>query len=409
MGNDFNIDLPFRPAQIYAAKDGEGNLITKRPNGKPAHWYIYFMYRNPQTHRFEMFKRAMGINRIHNVRQRMIKARLIQKVINSNLLSGDLNPFGRYQESRTVNECVEKYLTEHVSNLRPRTRSSIKSAMKLLREKFGKAHVPEITGSELKSHLVSLSTKRKWENKTYNGTLVYWKAFFNYFRKQDPPLIEKNPCDSIQYLKVYPTDFTRPPTQTEFERIVNCLYGQDKSLFLFAMFIYYMGYRVSETGFLKRSSFEFQTENPYIRLAAKDQKDNEETIQFISPHLLPFLYEMGIDKLPPEYFLFSTNILPGAKPIKKIKDRVEFRWKMIVKQQLGIHVNLYSMKHKQATELGENTTDKEISLFLRHSNEETTRHYMRNKRAQVPITFFQNQRPLPLKKDSDPVKVVKIK
>lgn len=397
MSKDFDPLCPYKLAKIYSAK---GNVL------KP--WYIYFFYRDPKTDKFRMFKKTFGINRIKDSRKRMIHARNVQEVVNTNLRAGN-SPFKESKISSTIAGASEKYMSEHVSNLRPRTKSSVKSAMKLLCAKFGKESMDEVTGSEVKSYLVSLSSSRKWQNKTYNGTLVYWKSFFNYYKKQDPPLLEKNPCDSIQYLKEYPTDFTRPPTQQEFETIINHLYKNEKQLFLFAMFIYYMGYRVTETGLLKRSSFEFKTENPYIRLAAKDQKDNEETIQFVSPHLLSFLYEMGIDSLPPDYFLFSHGMEPGKNPLSKIKDVVETRWRKVVKQELGIKVNLYSMKHKQATELGERTTDKEISLFLRHSSEEVTRGYMRNKRAQVPMSFFSNQRALPLKPVSEPVKVVKIK
>lgn len=349
------------------------------------------------------------MNRIRDSKKRMRAARTIRDTINKMLVEG-FNPFQRERGNQTINAASEKYQSEHISMKRPRTRSSVKSALKLLKDKFGKSNMDEVTGSEIKSYLVSLSQSRKWENKTYNGTLAYWKAFFTYFKNQDPPLLEKSPCDSIKYLKVYPTDRNRPPTEEEFSVIVNHLYEHEKELFLFTMIVYYQAYRVTETGLLQRWKFEFKTEHPFIRIAAKDQKDNEDSTQYVSPHLLPFLYEMEIDQLPGEYFLFSTNLKPGKQFVKKIKDRVEARWREVVKLQLGIPVNLYSMKHKQATELAESVSTKDISSFLRHSNEETTRQYIKKYKAVVPYSFFSHQRPLPLKpRESPPTKIVKIK
>ncbi len=177
------------------------------------------------------------------------------------------------------------------------------------------------------------------------------------------------------------------------------IHNDDEALFLYAMIIYYEGFRVTETGMLQRKHIEFNTENPFFRIAAKDQKDNEDVIHYVSPHLLPYFYDAGWDKLPAEAYLFSTKLLPGLKRLKKIKDAAEERWKDIVKEQLAIKVNLYSMKHKQASELSVDVSDKDISRFLRHSSEEVTRAYMRTRRPIVKLEFFKNQRPLPLTKN----------
>ena len=131
---------------------------------------------------------------------------------------------------------------------------------------------------------------------------------------------------------------------------------------------------------------------------AKDQKDNEDTYQYISPHLLTFFYEFGIDKLPLNFFLFSSKLLPAGSPYEKVKELVEGRWRKEVKGKLGINVNLYSLKHKQATELAANVHSiKDLSNFLRHSSEDVTKNYIRKYKPTVDYSFFENQKSLPLK------------
>lgn len=401
MSKDYYTDLPYKEAKIYFTKDATGKPST----GK---WYIYFFYKIPNSSpaTWQMFKKTQGINRIKNLKHRMVSAKTLCNATNQ-LLQQKFNPFDEVEaNSYTLKGGHERYLTEHVSKLKGTTYSTVKSALKYLTDYYTVIRNPdvllnEVTKAEIIAALNYSYKKHDWGNRQYNNVLARWRGFFNWIMNEDERLVQKNPTDKISFERVYATDIFRPPTKNEFERIVNHLYANDKPLFLYAMFIYYMGYRVKETGLLQRWTFEFDTENPFIRLAAKDQKDNEDSIQFISPHLLPFLLEMGIDKLPGDYYLFARQLLPSPMMQNKIKDTVDARWKGEVIDKLGIQVKLYSLKHKQATELGEKPiTDKEISMFLRHSSEETTRMYMKNKRAQVPIEFFNHQRPLPLKLDN---------
>lgn len=400
MSKDYDPLRPYKFAKIYSAK---GNVLKS--------WYCYYFYKKPGTDTFKMFKKTLGINRIKDGKKRMTAARSIQNVINDMLAKG-FSPFGKEKPTETIEACIEKYLSDHGSKLRPRTVTSMRSTLKLLKDKFGKLHLSEITGAQLKNYLTEVSRLRKWQNKTYNNTLTFWKAFFNYYRRQEA--IEKNPCDSIPFLKEYPTDFARPPTESEFEEIVNHLYCNDRPLFLYAMIVYYQGFRISEIGKLQRNSIEFTGEHPFFRLPAKNQKDNQDVVQYVSPHLLAYFYEAEFDKLPPEYFLFSSDLLPGKNEMKKIKDIVEQRWRKIVKADvdkkgLGIKVNLYSMKHKQATELGGKVSIEEISKFFRHSDTDTTKNYMRKYKPVVSYSFYENQRKLPLKKENTSAKIVKIK
>lgn len=395
MSKDYDPRRPFRFAEIYSARGD----VTKP-------WYVYYFFRVPNepVPKWHMFKKTAGINRIKNSRKRMIEARHLQNAINK-LLSEGFNPFGvkREDNSLALKNCIDKWLREHVKNLRDRTYTTNKSGLLHLQwyfEKTGDKNVliSEIGKEKIIAALSYWQGKKKWSNRSRNNNLSRWRTFFNWLISQN--LIDKNPCDKIKFEKVYPTDRNRPPTEREFSTIVNYLYRNDKPLFLFAMIIYYQGFRVTETGLLKRSQIEFSAENPFFRLAAKDQKDNEVIVHYVSPYLLKFFYEMKIDKLPPDYYLFSSNLLPGKPYLKKIKDNIVTpRWNETVKKKLKIPVDLYSMKHKQAGELGENNSisDKDLSGFFRHTDPKTTRMYMKNYRPVVKFSFFENQRPLPLK------------
>lgn len=385
MSKDFAPYRGFKYAEIYSAKGD----VSKS-------WYVYWFHQIPGSTDWKMFKKTSGINRIKSGSQRMKEAKKLQRTINK-LLDAGKSPYGQSPDTRTLKACIEKHLADHVKNLKPRTYTTIKSGLMALSNYMVKdASVFDVTKEKIIIGLNHLQKKNKWSNRQRNNTLSRWRTFFNWLIGQD--MILHNPTDKIPFLKVYPTDRNRPPTEEEFSRIVNYLYEHDKPLFLFAMIIYFQGFRVTETGLLKRSTIEFSSEHPFFRLAAKDQKDNETVVQYISPHLLTFLYEMDIHLLPIDYFLFSRHMEPGKREIKKMKDVVEIRWRKAIKKGLKIPVDLYSMKHKQATELAGSASTKEISQFLRHSSEEVTRSYIRKYKPIVPFSFYEAQRALPLKK-----------
>lgn len=393
VSKEFYPHRSYKLAEIYVARNESGELAPK-PN-----WYVYYFVADPTTGKWVMRKKTDGINRIKNLKQRLIEAKHLQSAINKLLTSG-FNPLGQPKEESLLSACIDGYLQRHVSTLRDRTISTMRSSLSFLSRYFEAIrkpamHVTDITRDDIRLALEYWMKKKDWENIQYNNNLSRWRTFFNYLISENS--IEKNPTDKIPYLKVYPTDRNRPPNETEFTAIVNHLYENDKQLFLYAMIIYYEGFRVTETGRLRRSDIEFGTEHPYFRLAAKNQKDNEDVIHYVSPHLLNYFYEMGIDKLPPDHYLFSSKLIPGERRMSKIKDVAEVRWQQQVKQHLGIPVDLYSLKHKQATELGDNASTKDISKFLRHSSEEITKVYMKKYKPVVSIEFFKNQRPLPLK------------
>lgn len=393
MSKDYNPHLKYRLAEIYAARNDKGELVAK-PN-----WYVYYFVPDPVTGKWVMRKKTEGLNRIKNLKVRFKEAKLLQTAINKMLSSGALQ-MGTKVETYLLSTCIEDYLSRHVSTLRKRSIDTMRSSLSFFQRYFDAVRKAKVTVSDIEREDIRMALeywkkKKGWENIQYNNNLSRWRTFFNYLIAQNT--LERNPTDKIPYLKVYPTDRNRPPNETEFSLIVNHLYEVDKPLFLYAMIIYYEGFRVTETGRLQRSVIEFNAEHPYFRLAAKNQKDNEDVVHYVSPHLLQYFYEMGIDKLPRHYYLFSQKLLPGEKRMSKIKDIAEVRWQKEVKQKLGIAVDLYSMKHKQATELGDKASTTDISKFMRHSSEEVTKVYMKKHKPVVSIEFFKNQRPLPLK------------
>lgn len=394
MSKDFDPRKNYKLAEIYVARDPEGRLLDK-PN-----WYVYYFLRHPATGEWIMRKKTEGINRIKNLKLRLKEAKKLQTAINIMLVRG-YNPLEQSESNYLVlKNAIELFKSEHLSKLKRRTYTTYSSSVAQLLKYFVKIGQPNVSVTQIDRDQITAALNywfrlKKWENRQYNNSLARWRGFFNFLISQN--IIERNPTDHIKFLKVYPTDRNRPPTESEFETIVNHLYKNDKPLFLYAMIIYYQGFRVTETGNLRRSQIEFDTEHPFFRLPAKMQKDNEDVIQYVSPHLLKYFLEFGIDKLPSTNYLFSSKLSPGTKRINKMKDIVEKRWRDVVKAGLGIPVDLYSMKHKQATELGEKTETKEISKWARHSSEEVTRIYMKRYRPVTNIEFYKNQRPLPIK------------
>lgn len=377
--------------------------IASRNGDLSKEWYVYYGYLKPSTSVMQRFRVKGGINRIKTKAERMEAARALRNDVAAMLKKG-YNPFEELDASKrakigqalSLQDGVNLFLEQHAKEQSERTYWDYKSRLNRLLEQLGPdTPVGSISRTDIRSALASMKKARGYNNTSRNNMLMNYRVFFNFLVREE--IITDTPCKGIEDLATQQTDKNRPPTETEFEIIVNHLYKHDKPLFLYAMLIYFEGIRVSETGRLKREHLELNVSRPFLRLPSKFVKDNDIRIQFINPELLRYMKEMGIDKLAPDYYLFSTKLLPGKFMVKKIKDVVEDRWKRVVKDGLGFAVDLYSLKHKMATDLSENISENDIQQFLGHSDIETTRKYIKRHRPQVKYSFFENQRALPLK------------
>lgn len=88
-------------------------------------------------------------------------------------------------------------------------------------------------------------------------------------------------------------------------------------------------------------------ESQSVRYVVKKGKQHTEVLRPIKNIALPLWRELYDAALPGEY-LFSVGLKPGEKKI--IRDQLTRRWRVHVKEKLGVTADLYSLKHLNTTE-----------------------------------------------------------
>lgn len=94
--------------------------------------------------------------------------------------------------------------------------------------------------------------------------------------------------------------------------------------------------------------------------------------------ILPLWQEI-MQEAKPGDFIFAEGLRPGkrAKPI--LRDQITRRWRVHVKEKMGITADLYSLKHSNLDEVAEILSDQEAARLAGHkSTVITLKHYLVN-------------------------------
>ena len=114
-----------------------------------------------------------------------------------------------------------------------------------------------------------------------------------------------------------------------------------------------------------------------IKLPGTISKNSKSDVVDLPGQILEQLRAMHFDKADPDTLLFSGHDLqPGDTTIHR--NRVSELWKRLVRQELGIDKDMYSLKHRGAIDLVNAGVDiKKIQTYMRHSSLDITDKYLR--------------------------------
>jgi integrase len=209
-----------------------------------------------------------------------------------------------------------------------------KKNIKILLAEVGKIDIIDAKGNRI---------QRNFSDKRYN---VYWKHLHRLFQE----LIELEACEynPVKLIKKKSTVTKMRLTLTKEERhtsINEHLKEKFYSFFRFCQIFFHSGSRMTELLRVKvkdvdlyRQSFKMIVEK------GKNKREEERTIKDIA---LPFWIELLQDAKPDDY-IFAKGLLPGSVPITA--PQITRRWRMHVKDKLGIKADLYSLKHSNLDE-----------------------------------------------------------
>lgn len=336
----------------------KSKFTVPKLNKKSKYWYVYYRYEGVQ------FRETNGYNKIEDLKLREQEYDNHCKAILVDLKNG-WNP-----NIRDVIQQKEMYFIEALKFSLKKKRNDIcknsyssyngtvnfleASALKL---NFDKIKVKDIKRRHIKLLMDEVKVDRKWSNNAFNAHLLHLKILMTVLVKWD--VIEANPATNIDNLKVDKTSsFNAPASDSEIETIKKTLIEKDFNFYVFCITIFHTGIRPAEL--LKTTLKMINLDRDEFNLPATITKNKTARSVPINKYLKEYLLDINFSKLPKDYYLFGSLKSPGKGRKKKenkllpdfvpsifptIRKTASMRWEEIVKDGLGIKMNLYAMKH----------------------------------------------------------------
>lgn len=371
----------------------EGPFLYEPPNGDlQKDWFVWIKYEHPVTGSLERFRYNKGFNAFKTKTERREHGKAFVQVLDE-LLKEGFNPFERYnpieiqlKNSKTIVSCINLYLSEIESEVRPTTYLKYSLELKLFQKWLidsgqEKLLLNDARKATVMDFLREHKEKRSWSGKTYNHYLTDLTTFFNHFHKNYDDYIDKVPSTHLKRALVDKPGNTAF-NDWQFKKLKDMMAENgDHFLYTFCSFIYYAALRsVSEANKIKAGDFNFKLRT--LRVLSGTAKNRKTEFIPIYPDFMELLYELKIDQMDPDYYIFARDrngaFIGGLKKVGEDYFRRLFKpYKIAL--NLSKRDGPYCYKHTRGIHLAEDGEDlyKIMNLF-RHRDLATTMIYLRD-------------------------------
>ena len=239
---------------------------------------------------------------------------------------------------------------------------------------LGNKRYDEITSRDIMGWLASLKIKGN-NNRTVSNNRNCVSAFFKWMFRES--LIEKNPLDSIQTIKV-PEEELKAFSSEEIDTIrSNCKKPVERAM---VEMLLSSGLRVSELCNLKLEDVDFNGLTIYV----KNGKGSKDRTTFFTPVARKYLKKyLEQNKHKSEYVFtnhFGNQYTPSGIR-HKTTDLAE---------RCQIHIHPHRFRRTLATDLAEKGMPiQEIQKLLGHTSIETTRKYIEVRKRKIEASYRQ--------------------
>lgn len=349
-------------------------------------WFVYFRYDK------KLFRFKYGINYIQNFKERLLEAESLQAILLKKLKNGwnpNVPDIFNEVNNYTIIEALDFALDKKKAVLAKKSISDYNCSLNFIKTAINELlldNIPivEVKRVHIKTILDKIKEQRTSTNNSYNKYLTHFGAILSELIQYD--IIEFNPADKIKHLPTEESIFHNPASMKDIEKIKKELYSKDHNFYNFISVIFHLGIRPDEILQIKLSMIDF--ENEIITLIPKNTKGRKKyRVLPINKHLMQFLKEFEMQKLPKDFYLFGSfrepgkgnvgpklDFIPGPTRIKV--DTATKRWEKIVKLGLKINMTMYAMKkHGANMKLSSGISLEAISEQFGHTKLETTKIY----------------------------------
>jgi site-specific recombinase XerD len=362
-----NFTLPRLRTPVNA--DGEPDL-TKI-------WYVYFSCRAADGKMKRIIKHGR-INRERTVSARRIEANTYMAAISRELKSG-WNPFDAKRRLMSFEQAIEYALNLKLEQI-GKSQSTAYGTLVSLLTKWSKANyhwnrpINHIDEHALNTFMEYSAIKHKWTNSTFNSRLKDLRALFNLLVRKS--VIEKSPAAFVEKRKVKKTNKNIPLTEKEQKRVVEHFKKTDYNYYMFLAFFYHSGFRPKEVLAVRRKDVDLDTASVF--LFGVDSKTDVQRVATL-PNVFFDEFRDFVQDIPSDHYVFGSSLRFGHAPRRATRHAISRKWKRVVQDQLGIENQLYSIRHKSASDKYQDGLDvSTIQEFLGHSRITTTEIYLRS-------------------------------
>lgn len=217
-------------------------------------------------------------------------------------------------------------------------------------------------------------------------------------------IIEYNPVEKIKAKAKIKTFAHRPPTESERKTIIDHIKAKDPFYFQFINFLYATTIRPVEAQNLQIKDIDFKKQVIVLAPDEKTKGEKNKTNMYREMSIPNWLFEiiindMKLDTLPKDYYVFSKNgkdrFVPGKKKLGR--NASTYRWNQLVKKDLNLDVDQYSLKKMAGNDMVKLQVDHGVNELLQvaqkqmgHSSSKMTEVYVTEHKKVIDKVIREN-------------------
>ena len=355
------------------------NWERSRPSLK-SDWYIHYRFYDPLFKNDPRYKKGKqriikaGINQFKTVEERQDAVRIVIRRELHYLQEEGFNPItGKFSGSGTMGCDIHpgtpfiQALLQTLKRLQidPATKVDVKSSLKYIgiaaiQLRYDQLGISDIKRRNIKLILDQCGRNRQLSPRRYN----IYRAFLLMLFKELVELeaVEANPVHDIS--KMTETKKERVTLNNSQRQIIGeYLPEKDFDFWMFVNLFFHSGARTKELGPLKLEDVELNLQR--YKVTIKKGKGVRTLWKTIKDIALPY-WEFFLKKCKPGDFVFGSALKNRSLPL--LTRWVGTRWQKLVKKELGIPVDFYSLKHLNTSEVVDALDEKAAADLNSHTS-----------------------------------------
>jgi integrase len=214
-----------------------------------------------------------------------------------------------------------------------------------------------------------MAREKPWTPYTWNNCLGYVRPLFKLLNTYEA--MELNPCYGIEKMPV-PETTRKVLTDEERKTINEHLRDHHRRFWLFVQMFFHSGAREIELLQVKREDVDVTNQTYWVTIRKGKKKLPKREQKAIKNIAVPYWQEY-IEDAGEGDFLFCKGWKAGKKSLSR--DWLTHLWEKVVKDGLGIDVDLYTLKHLNYDEIDAKLGADAAAAQASHTSTRMRKHY----------------------------------